>query len=83
VQLTGPLNSLKCGWFSWLSFAITSVLFGLMHGQAWLPGTLAGMAFALALRRRGQLLDAVVAHATANGLLAAYVLLTGNWAMWS
>jgi exosortase E/protease (VPEID-CTERM system) len=69
--------------FSWLSFAVTSVAFGLLHGQAWLAGTLAGMAFALALRRRGQLLDAVVAHATANGLLAVYVLTTGKWGMWS
>ncbi len=76
-------QSVPPGQFSWLSFVATSLLFGLLHGQAWLAGTFAGMTFALALRRRGQLLDAVVAHATANGLLAAYVLTTGKWAMWS
>jgi hypothetical protein len=54
-----------------------------LHGANWLPGTLAGMAFALALRRRGQLLDAVVAHATANALLAGYALATGQWNLWS
>jgi hypothetical protein len=32
--------------------------------------------------RRGSLGDAVVAHATTNGLLAAYVLATGAWAFW-
>jgi exosortase E/protease (VPEID-CTERM system) len=58
------------GRFSWLSFVGSSVLFGALHGQAWLPGILAGMLFAVALYRRGRLGDAVIAHATANGLIA-------------
>ncbi len=80
---TNPFQSVPPGEFSWLSFVVTSVLFGLLHGQAWIAGTLAGMAFALALRRRGKLVDAVVAHGTANGLLGVYVLVTGKWALWS
>jgi hypothetical protein len=35
------------------------------------------------MRRRGDLGDAVLAHATTNALLAAYVLATGNWALWA
>jgi hypothetical protein len=41
------------------------------------------MGYALALYRRGSLTDAVVAHATTNALLAAYVLTTGSWALWT
>ena len=45
----------------------SSVAFGLLHGR-WLAGTMAGMAYALAVYRRGKLGDAIVAHATTNGL---------------
>jgi exosortase E/protease (VPEID-CTERM system) len=69
--------------FSWPAFLISSALFGALHGAYWLPGTLAGMAFALAVYRRGRLADAVLAHATANALIAGYVLATGHWALWA
>jgi CAAX prenyl protease-like protein len=72
-----PLNR-----FTWLSFLLSSVLFGLLHDR-WLAGIIAGMLFALALYRRGQLGDAVVAHVTANALIAAYVLVYAKWALWS
>ena len=38
--------------------------------------------YAIALYRRGELADAVVAHATTNALLTAYVLAMGSWAVW-
>jgi exosortase E/protease (VPEID-CTERM system) len=69
--------------FSWPAFLVTSGLFGALHGAYWLPATLAGMAFALAVYRRGRLTDAILAHATANALIAGYVLATGSWAFWS
>jgi exosortase E/protease (VPEID-CTERM system) len=69
--------------FSWPAFLVTSGLFGALHGAYWLPGTLAGMAFALAVYRRGRLTDAILAHATVNALIAGYVLATGSWALWS
>ncbi|MGH7224469.1 MAG: exosortase E/protease, VPEID-CTERM system, partial [Gemmataceae bacterium] len=68
--------------FSWFSFLLSSLLFGLLHGR-WLAGTLAGMVFALAVYRRGKPADAVLAHAVTNGLIAAYVLATGSWGLWS
>jgi exosortase E/protease (VPEID-CTERM system) len=70
------------GRFTWGSFGISSVLFGALHGR-WLAGTLAGMLYAVALYRRRELSDAVVAHATTNALIAAYVLATGSWSMWN
>ena len=59
----------------------SSVLFGAMHDRL-VAGTLAGVAYALACRRRGALGDAVLAHATTNALLAAWVLATRSWALW-
>ena len=68
--------------FTWLSFLGSSLIFGALHGE-WLAGALAGMIFATAVYRRGRLCDAVLAHATANGLLSAYTLLTRDWSLWS
>ena len=83
-RLMGPeVDRLPLGVFTWSSFAISSVLFGLLHGTFWVAGTVAGMAFALALYQRRALGDAVVAHATTNGLIAMYVLATGRWSVWS
>jgi exosortase E/protease (VPEID-CTERM system) len=65
-----------------LSIALSSAAFGLMHGRQWLAGILAGLAYALALRWRGRMGDAVVAHAVTNLLLAVWVLGLGDWAQW-
>ena len=42
------------GKFTWLSFVISSVFFGLLHGR-WLAGTLAGLCYALVLYRGQQM----------------------------
>jgi CAAX prenyl protease-like protein len=67
--------------FTWLSFLASSVLFGASHGR-WVAGTVAGLFYAWAMYRRGRIADAMVAHATTNALLAAYVLSTGSWSLW-
>lgn len=68
--------------FTWLSFIGSSLAFGLVHGR-WLAGTLAGMAYAMAVYRRGRLADAIVAHMTTNGLIALYVIIWGEWSLWT
>jgi exosortase E/protease (VPEID-CTERM system) len=70
------------GRFTWFACLLSSILFGLLHGR-WLAGTLAGIGYALALRQRGQLADAIVAHMTTNALIAAYVLSQQAWGLWS
>ena len=68
---------------SWLSMIASSVVFGALHGR-WVAGTLAGLIFALTYRHRGAgSADAIVSHATANGLIAALVLVKGMWSLWS
>jgi exosortase E/protease (VPEID-CTERM system) len=68
--------------FTWFSFALSSILFGAMHGRLWLPGIAAGALYAIAMRRRGRIGEAVAAHATTNALLAIWVLATGEWRLW-
>src|SRR5262249_9297117 len=80
--IASDFERVPLGRFTWTSCLISSVLFGAVHGR-WLAGTIAGLVFARALSRRGELTDAVLAHATANALLAAYVLTTGTWSLWS
>jgi len=67
--------------FTALSFFGSSLLFGVLHSRL-VAGSLAGAAYALVLYRRGEMGDAVVAHATTNALLAAWVLATGAWTLW-
>jgi exosortase E/protease (VPEID-CTERM system) len=67
--------------FTWLSFLVSSVLFGALHGR-WLAGTVAGMCYAFAMYWRGKVADAVIAHATTNALIAADVLVLGNRGLW-
>jgi exosortase E/protease (VPEID-CTERM system) len=57
---------------------ISALVFGLLHG-AFIAGTLGGIAYALVLRRRGKLGDAILAHALTNALLLVYTLWTGDW----
>jgi len=76
-------QSVPIGRFSWLSFVSASLLFGALHGRLWVAGTVAGMLFAVALYRRRSFGDAVLAHATTNGLIALYVFATGRWSVWS
>lgn len=65
-----------------LSIILSSAVFGLMHGQHWIAGIIAGLAYALALKWRGRIGDAVAAHAISNLMLAAWVLARGDWARW-
>jgi exosortase E/protease (VPEID-CTERM system) len=80
--LSPDVDSLPPQSFTWLGLAITSLAFGLLHGNLWFAGILAGLLYAWALLRSGKLGEAIVAHATTNALLAAYVLLFQKWHLW-
>ena len=76
------IERVPVGAFTWLSFAVSSVAFGLLHWPSWIAGTIAGVAFALALYQRRRLADAIAAHATTNALLSVWVIGTGTWNGW-
>lgn len=80
--LAEDADSVAEGTFSWFSLVVSSVAFGVLHGDAWLAGIVAGMLFASALFWRRRLDDAVVAHATTNALVSGTVIATGAWSQW-
>jgi len=67
---------------SWTGVALSSVAFGLLHGNRWIAGVIAGLLYALAARRSNRLGEAVAAHATTNALLAIWVLTRQEWQYW-
>lgn len=79
--ISADFSKIPMGQFSWLSFILSSVLFGLMH-QRWFAGILAGFVYALVLYRRRNLADAVISHATTNFALSIYILCTKQWHLW-
>jgi len=80
--ISSDFESLDVRRFTWLSVLVSSVAFGLLHGDRWLAGSIAGLLYAMVYLRWGRIGDAVAAHATSNALLAGYVLLRGNWSLW-
>ena len=80
--VSADFGSVNLGRCYLIPFAVSSVVFGILHGQRWIAGTMAGMLYAAAARRRGSLGDAALAHATTNALIAARVLTVGNWNLW-
>ena len=61
---------------------VSSLIFGFMHGGRWVAGSLAGLLYALVVRRRDKFGEAVIAHAITNAILAAWVIWTGDWRFW-
>lgn len=74
---TVPLHSA-----SWTGALCSSVAFGLLHGDRWIAGILAGLAFAAVARKTNRIGEAVLAHAVTNALLAVWVLSLGQWQYW-
>lgn len=80
--ISSDIEAVPTQTFTWLGLGISSVAFGLLHGNLWFAGILAGFLYAWALLRRGRIGEAIIAHATTNTLLAAYVLLFHKWHLW-
>ncbi len=74
-------TSVKVGTFTWASFVISSILFGLEH-HLWLAGMVAGMLYNFLLYRTRSLTLCIIAHGITNFLLGVYVLWTGYWQFW-
>ncbi len=68
--------------WSYLAVIASSVVFGLLHRDRWIVATIAGVIYAVAMIRRGNLWDAFAAHAVTNALLSALVLGSGRWYYW-
>ena len=60
---------------------LSSIVFGFEHHQ-WLAGIFAGLVYAWLYRYTGHLMYAIFAHAVTNGVLGAWVLMSGQWSFW-
>lgn len=65
----------------WLSWVVTSGIFGFAHYQ-WLAGILCGLIFQGLVLRKGRLGDAMTAHAITNFLLGFWIIARGAWQFW-
>ena len=72
-----PLGTYAAG-----AFWIVALLFSTEHGPYWEVGLATGIVYNWWIVRTRNLADCIVAHAVTNGLLSAYVLLTGQWQYW-
>jgi hypothetical protein len=64
------------------AFWIVAVLFASEHGPYWEVGLIAGAIYNWWMIRTRSLADCMLAHAVTNGILAAYVMASGQWQYW-
>ncbi|MCB9362708.1 CAAX prenyl protease-related protein [Candidatus Woesearchaeota archaeon] len=74
-------KSVPVGKFTWMSFIITVLFFGLAHDR-WLAGIITGIALNLLLYHKKEIGPCILAHAVANLVLGIYVISTGSWYFW-
>lgn len=80
--ISSDFESISPRRFTWFALLASSLAFGILHGDRWFAGTLAGILYGMAVIRRGRIGEAVVAHATTNALLVAYILAFHKWHLW-
>ncbi len=73
--------AVRIGTFTWMSFLISSLLFGSEH-YLWLAGIMAGIFYNLLLYWSRNIYACIIAHGVTNLLLGIYVIRTGNWQFW-
>ena len=75
-------ESLPLGVSTTAAFWISALLFASEHGAYWDVGLVAGVLYNGWMMRTRSLADCILAHATTNACLAAYVIHTGQWQYW-
>jgi CAAX prenyl protease-like protein len=72
----------QVGEWGWAPFLIVAGVFATVHGNWWLTAIVWAMMVGALLVYTRSLGACIIAHATTNLLLAAYVLRTHDWAFW-
>lgn len=76
-------TSVAIGTFSWLSFAVVTLAFGLAHSPAdWVAALICGALYNVVAYKTRSLASCVVAHATTNLLLGLWIMQTRQWGFW-
>jgi CAAX prenyl protease-like protein len=79
--IDADFESVPIGRFTWTSFLVTTVLFGLEH-HLFFAGMVAGAIYSIILYKTRSVAQCILAHAVTNLALACYVLYTGRWYFW-
>lgn len=74
-------ESVPIGYFTWSSFVISTILFGLEH-HFFVAGMIAGVVYSVIVYKTKSIVQCVLAHTITNLALACYVLYTGKWYFW-
>lgn len=61
-----------------VALVVSTAAFAALHDR-WIVAAIAGALFAALVWRSRNVTDAIVAHATANGVIALFALITGAW----
>lgn len=74
-------NHVKIGTYSFISFAISSIVFGILHHHLW-AGIISGCLFNLITYYRRNLFDSILCHSVANLSLSFLIIYYGRWDIW-
>jgi exosortase E/protease (VPEID-CTERM system) len=80
ILISGDFERVSPGHFTWLSFVLTSLLFGLTH-QRWVAAAIAGALYALLVYRTNRLSDAILAHAASNAVIFIWAVAAHQWTL--
>jgi exosortase E/protease (VPEID-CTERM system) len=80
--ISADFETVSLGTFSWVALGLSSLAFGLLHGDRWFAGAVAGVVYGAVMVRRGRIGNAVVAHGTTNALVAVDVIAYRHWHLW-
>ncbi len=72
-------ETVPLGTYAPLAFWAVAALFASEHGSFWDVGLVTGILYNGWMLRTRNLWDCILAHAVTNGVLAAYVILAGQW----
>lgn len=74
-------QKIPVGTFTWGAFAISCVLFGLLHSE-WLVAIICAIIYTLLLKVTKSLYACMIAHSTTNLALGIYILMNSAWRYW-
>jgi uncharacterized protein len=81
--ITEKFEALPFGAFSWLSFLIVTLAFGVSHSMAdWPAALLTGALYNVVAYRTKSLSSCVLAHGLTNLALGLWILVTKQWGFW-
>ena len=76
-------HAVPMGAFSWFSFAVVTIAFGLSHSWAdWIAALITGALYNCVAYRTKSLASCILAHAITNLLLGLWIMKTEQWGFW-